>query len=442
MAKVVRFRVLDGIAVVTLDAPPVNALSANLRGGLWQVFSRIAENDAIEAAVMMGAGQMFSAGADIREFGGAMVPPSLSQLCDHIEACPKPVIAALHGQVLGGGAELALAAHYRIATPDSRIGLPEVALGLVPGAGGTQRLPRLIGAEAALGAMVSTQSIETPLAHRIGLIDGVVNGDLGSGAMAFAQDILRKGQGPRPTRERREKLMDGRAHQDAVNKARASLQGNPLNAPSRVVDCVEAAGVLPFEAGLAFEEDAFTRCLAHPQSAALRHVFLAERRAGNALITRDGPVFKPADPAGKGVVADLRRNLKQSADFLAGAGFSEDAIDAALVDFGFRKGPFGGRDTAAGAPDITRRIVSAMMCEGARLLAEGAVARPSDIDALAVHGIGFPRRQGGPFRAAQSMGLLKLRSDLEVWAQEDTLWSVPDILSEAIKDAKGFDQFN
>ncbi|WP_281984216.1 enoyl-CoA hydratase/isomerase family protein [Thalassorhabdomicrobium marinisediminis] len=316
MTRLVRFRVLDGIAVATLDAPPVNALSAELRAALWEVMNRIDTNADISAVVLMAAGPMFSAGADIREFGAPLREPSLPQLCDRIEGCDKPVVVAVQGQALGGGAELMLAGHYRLATPDARIGLPEVALGLIPGAGGTQRLPRLIGAERAMQMMMSGNAVDAASAQRAGLIDGVVTGDLGSGAIAFAQSLVEKGQGPRRARDRRDRLADGQAHQAAVDAARRALQANPLHAPQRVVDCVEAAALLPFDTALAFEADAFERCMAHPQSIALRHVFLAERKIDNALLQKKGTTFLPVEPMGKAAVQRLRKVWRAAAEHL------------------------------------------------------------------------------------------------------------------------------
>ncbi|MEL6959189.1 MAG: enoyl-CoA hydratase-related protein [Pseudomonadota bacterium] len=439
MARVVRFRVLDGIAVVTLDAPPVNALSPEVRAGLWEAFGRIADNDDISAAVLVAEGALFSAGADIREFDATPVPPSLSQLCSRIEDCTKPVVAGLHGQVLGGGAELALAAHYRLATEDVRFGLPDVSLGLVPGGGGTQRLPRLIGPERALQLLISTQSIDSAAAHQIGVLDGKVDGDLTSAVVRFAQGLVAAGKGPRPTRKDRRFLKDGRAYQTQVTKARAALAQNPLHAPQRVIDCVEAAALLPFEAGLALEEDALARCLAHPQSIALRHVYVAERQADSALLDREGAAFKPVEPMGKSAVQRLRTALRSAADDLVSLGHADPArIDGALIDYGFRKGPYGGKDAARDAA-LARRLVAAMMVEGAGLVEEGAVQRPSDVDALAVHGMGFPRRQGGPMRAAQTMGLLQLRQDMREWESDSARWAAPELLNRAVLEAGGFD---
>jgi len=442
MSRTVRFRVLDSIAVVTLDQPPVNALSAPIRAGLWEVFSRINSNDDIKATVLTASGAMFSAGADIRELGAKLDEPSLAQLCNVIERCDKPVVVAINGRALGGGAELALAGHYRLAAPDARIGLPEVTLGLVPGAGGTQRLPRLVGAELALQLIISTQSIDARGARRIGLLDGIVEGDLASGAITFAQSLVARGEGPRPTRARRGKMADGRAYQAAVAKARTALAGNPLFAPHRAIDCIEAAALLPFDAGMAFEADAFARCVAHIQSVALRHVFVAERKVDRALIEREGAAFNPVAPMGKAAVARLRGAMLMAANHLRDHdGVPEAAIDAAMVDYGFRKGPYGGREggqDGADASGIARKIVAALMREGAVMVEQGAVERASDIDALAVHGLGFPRRIGGPMRAAQTAGLLHLRNEMRAWSEVSEIWAVPDLMERAVKLADGF----
>lgn len=439
MARLVRFRVLDGIAVVTLDAPPVNALSAAMRAGLWEVFQRVDSNHDIKGAVLMASGTMFSAGADMREFGGPAKQPSLPQLCDLIEATTKPVVAATQGQALGGGAEVLLAAHYRLAAPDARIGMPEIALGLVPGAGGTQRLPRLIGADRALQMMISANSIDAGSAHRVGLIDGIVQGDLGSGAFAFAQNLIAQGQGPRRTRDNRKHMKDGRAYQAAVAKAREVLRGSPLHAPERLLECVEAAALLPFETGLAFEADAFSRCLDHPQSRALRHVFMAERKIDNALIERDGTAFQIVEPMGKAAALRLRKALRAGADALVVMGLTQADVDGAMVAYGFRKGAFGDREATKPNPKIIRRLIAAMMGEGCACVEEQAVQRPSDIDALAVHALGYPRREGGPMRAAQTLGLIGLRRDMRDWALDADIWQPPALLDEAIKLADGFD---
>ena len=439
MASLVRFRVLEGIAVVTLDAPPVNALSTRLRAGLWEVFERIDGNDDIKAVAFLASGALFSAGADIREFGIQPKPPSLSQVCSRIEGGTKPVVAATHGLTLGGGVELLLAAHYRLAAPQGQIGLPEVSLGLVPGAGGTQRLSRLIGAERALEMIISTNTIDAAAAHGLGLIDEIVQGDLASGAVSFARNLLARGQGPRRTCDQRKHFADGHAHQVVIAQARETCKSNPLHAVARAIDCVEAAPLLPFDAALDLEADAFVRCLGHPQSLALRHLFVAERKIDAALIERVDTAFRPVAPMGKAVVARLRGAMKKAAEVLVLHGRTEVEIDGATVSYGFRKGPFGGKDAGPRNDDISRRLLAALVVEGAACVDEQVVRRPSDVDALAAHGMEFPRHKGGPMRAAQSLGLIGLRNDMRAWAEDDAIWTVPALLDDAIKDARGFD---
>jgi len=440
MTRYALFRVLDGIAVISLNAPPVNALCVQLRAALAEHFHRIDTEDQISAVVLRAEGALFSAGADIRELAAAWQDPGPRDLCDLIEGCSKPVVAALGGQALGGGAELLLAAHYRVADARARIGFAEVTLGVLPGAGGTQRLPRLVGPEAALKLMVSGQSVAAPDALRLGLLDGLVEGDLATGAVTFARRLVADGKGPRPTRARREGLADGRAYQAQVASARREIAASPLFAPHLIVDCVEAASLLPFDAGQAFEQDAFDRCRTHPQSIALRHVFLAERRVDSALLDREGGTFKPTEPEGRAVVLRLRKALRGAAQALVETlDMPEARIDGAMVAHGFHKGVFGRRDPGPDSPAVMRRLVAALISEGAGLLAEGHLKRPSDIDALAVHGLGYPRRQGGPCRVAQTMGLLALRNDMRTWSEDNLIWEPPEMLDEAVKLAAGFD---
>ncbi|SLN60762.1 enoyl-CoA hydratase/isomerase family protein [Pseudooctadecabacter jejudonensis] len=443
MARRVRFRVLEGIAVVTMDAAPVNALSTDLRAGLWAVFQKIEEGAHIKAAVLLGAGRMFSAGGDIGEFGQPAGQPSLPQLCARIEGMDKPVVVAAHGQALGGAFEMMMAAHYRLAAAGTQLGLPEVALGLVPGAGGTQRLPRLIGPEKALQLMVSTRSVEADVARRIGLLDGIVEGDLASGAVRFAAALVAQDKGVRRVSQDRSRMADGRATAAHIATARAALKDNPLHAPQRVIDCVEAAGLLPFEAGLAFEADAFERCVTHPQSIALRHMFMAERRIDDALGTLTSGSFRTVDPMGKAAVARLQKALHGAARFVVDADIASEAeVDAALSAYGFKKVPFGGEGATngvAGDLGLARRLCAAMVAEGCVMVDQGAVQRPADVDVLSVHGVRFPRRLGGPLRAAQTEGLIALRRDMRDWAQDSEIWAVPPLLDEAIKLSGGFD---
>ncbi|MCL4188913.1 MAG: enoyl-CoA hydratase/isomerase family protein, partial [Rhodobacteraceae bacterium] len=260
----------------------------------------------VRAIVIAAAGRSFPAGADIREFGLPPVPPLLPEVLDVIESCLRPVVAALHGTALGGGLELALAAHYRVALAGTRLGFPEVTLGILPGAGGTQRTPRITGAAAALSLMRGGQPVTAAEAERLGLVDLVV-ADPGPGegaaaaarraAIAFARGLLAEGLGARPTRERREGLADAAAYAEAVRAARADPPPAHLPAAARIVDCVEAALLLPFESGLAYERAAFEDLLASEAAQGLRHAFLAERRAAH-VPGLDGVAPRPVEVVG------------------------------------------------------------------------------------------------------------------------------------------------
>ena len=166
---------------------------------------------------------------------------------------------------------------------------------------------------------------------------------------------------------------------------------------------------------------------------------MAERKVDSALIEKVDSVFRPVEPMGKAVEARLRKALRRAAEHLVQNGMREADIDGAMVAYGFRKGPFGGRTKSQSNSDVERRLIAALLVEGAACVDEGAVQRPADIDAIAVHAISFPRRKGGPMRAAQTAGLIGLRKDMRVWAQDSDIWAVPNLLDEAIKDARGFD---
>ncbi|THD82887.1 hypothetical protein E7811_12085 [Aliigemmobacter aestuarii] len=270
-------RTETGVLHVVIDNPPVNALSHRVRAGIGHALDVAHADHLVRAIVLRAEGRSFPAGADIAEFGLPPQPPLLPDLCARIESCPKPVVAAIHGSALGGGLELALAAHRRIADAQSRLGLPEVSLGLLPGAGGTQRTPRLIGAEQALRLMLSGRPVGAAEALAMGLVDRVVEDGLAAAAEAEALALAEAGT-PIPTRDRREGMRDATAYQRAVAAARAALpKEGRLQAPARIIDCVEAALLLPFGQGLAFERAAFEDLLATSEAAALRHVFFAER---------------------------------------------------------------------------------------------------------------------------------------------------------------------
>lgn len=291
---------VGAVLVLVLANRPVNALSADLRFALTQALMAAQDAPDVAAIVIASDTAQFSAGADMAELGGAGArtnraeQTTLGALCRLIEDFPKPVVAAINGHAVGGGLELALAAHARLAELSAHMGLPEVHLGILPGAGGTQRLPRLVGAGPALQIMLESKPITAPQALAIGLIDGVVDSDLRDNAITYAATLV--GKPPRRTADCRDGLRDPAAYRAAVVARRKQVSGARLPAASRIVDCVEAAQVLPIEQGLAFESAAFDDLVNTPEARALRHAFMAERRA----------LSVPADLAAAALPALLR----------------------------------------------------------------------------------------------------------------------------------------
>lgn len=277
-----------GVFVVTIDNPPVNALGVDVRRGLVAAIE-VAEADGAAAAVLIvGAGRNFIAGADIREFGQTPQPPSLPEVCLKIENCTKPVIAAIHGAALGGGLEVALSAHYRLAAPSAKLGLPEVQLGLLPGSGGTQRAPRLIGVKAALELMLSGRHAGAKEALSLGLVDRVGNeADARAEGLAYAQELVAAKAPVRRTREAGG-LADKEASRAALETARADTakKSRGLFSPMKIIETVEAALTLPFDEGMALERKLFLQCIDSPQRAGLIHAFFAEREVLKAPETK------------------------------------------------------------------------------------------------------------------------------------------------------------
>ncbi|GJE61444.1 3-hydroxyacyl-CoA dehydrogenase NAD-binding domain-containing protein [Methylobacterium trifolii] len=277
-----RMRVEGRVAVVTLTAPPVNALSSTLRESLRERIGQAGQDAGIGAIVLTGAGRLFCGGADITEFGKAPQGIGLGELLAIVETSNKPIVAAIHGQALGGGLELALACHHRVATPSAKLGLPEVKLGIVPGAGGTQRLPRIVGPEKALEMITSGQPVSAKAAHAMGLLDALTAEDaLVSDVVAFAEDVLAAGRTSPRIRDRNDRLAEARENPNLFKDFRDAntKKFRGFEAPEGCIRCVEAACTLPFDEGLAFERETFLRLVAGAQSVAQRHVFFAEREA-------------------------------------------------------------------------------------------------------------------------------------------------------------------
>src|SRR5258705_8164990 len=292
----------DGdIAIVTLNSPPVNALSAKVREGLFEGFKAAGASDA-KAIVLICEGRTFIAGADITEFGSAMAGPGLSDVQGMMEDSPKPVIAAIHGTALGGGLEVALCAHYRVAVPSARVGLPEVALGLLPGAGGTQRLPRIVGVEAALDMVTSGRHVPAKQALGMGLVDELVEeGKLLEGAVAFANKAVAENKPLVKVRENNAKLEAAKGHPEIFAEFRKAnaRKFRGFMAPENNIKAVEAAvNSATFEEGLKAERALFGELISGPQSAAQRYYFFAERQAQKIPDVPDDTPTRPIKSVG------------------------------------------------------------------------------------------------------------------------------------------------
>ena len=280
MKGTVHYEQRGDIALLTVDNPPVNPLSSGVRQGLSDGLAKALSDDSISAIVLTGAGRAFIAGADISEFGGASQGPSLHDCLNAMDDSSKPIVAALNGTAFGGGLEVALCCHNRVIAPSAQVGLPEVKLGLLPGAGGTQRLPRLVGAEKALNFMLSGDGIPGPAAKELGIVDEVADGDVVEAAIAFAQNLVSEGGAVRRIRDEENMLIADRERPEIFDNARkdAARKMKKRFAPEMIIQCVEAAVNLgDFDAGMKVEAENFAQCLKHPQREALIHMFFAER---------------------------------------------------------------------------------------------------------------------------------------------------------------------
>lgn len=271
----------DGdLLVVTIDHPPVNAISVDVRRGLMAAMDEAEADAAVKGVLLLGAGRAFIAGADIREFGRPPIHPILPEVCNRIEACTKPVVAAIHGPALGGGLEVALAAHYRLAMPDAKLGLPEVQLGLLPGSGGTQRVPRLMGVEAAVELMLSGRHMKAQEALDCKLIDRLGEGaDVLQAGLTFAHELLASAAPVRRTRDMDAFKADPGHQMEVLAKIQKDVEkkSRGLFSPLKVIEAVRAGLHMPFDEALANERQLFLQCIDSPQRAGLIHAFFAER---------------------------------------------------------------------------------------------------------------------------------------------------------------------
>lgn len=271
MNEVARYSVRDGIAVIALNNPPVNSLGRALRAGIVQGLGEAARDAAVKALVLIGAGRTFSGGADIRELNTSKssARPTLSEINDAQDRFPKPMVGAIGGFALGGGLELALGCHYRVAAPNAKFALPEVKLGILPGSGGTQRLPRAIPTVEALDMIVSGSGIGSAKARVLGLIDELIDGDLFEGALGYAKRLVAEGKGPRRLRDQSAKFDGDAAGFFAAATERVSKESGGYPAPIEILACVEAAVTKPFDEGLNIERERFEFLVNTPESKAL-----------------------------------------------------------------------------------------------------------------------------------------------------------------------------
>lgn len=277
-SKCVAFEQREFFGLIRISNPPVNALSREVRTGIADAVAVASRNPDLKVLLLISDGAMFSAGADLSEFDTGIAEPSLQKVQAALESSPVPVVAAIHGLALGGGLELAMACHYRIAHRSAKLGLPEINLGIVPGAGGTQRLPRLIGARAALDMILSGAPIAASDAKAKGLVDDIVEGDLLDGAVQFCRQLVQNKRGPRPTRELPpSKPLDESEISESMRSHARALRGRTTQ--TLVVEAIKAA-VLPFPEGAAVEAELANKSLASRESLALRHIFFAERESG------------------------------------------------------------------------------------------------------------------------------------------------------------------
>ena len=277
---VVKHSILEDIAIIEVSNPPVNAISGEVRVGLLQTIETLSIEDKVKAIVITAPNRTFLAGADIKEFGKNIDAPILSEICDKIESSDKLVVASLHGTPLGGGLEVAMSAHYRIAAPNTKVGLPEVLLGILPGAGGTQRLPRLCGVSMALDMMLTGKHVPIEEAFDNGIVDEIATNDKTiENGVAYAKKLLNEGVGVRPTSKIKDKINNSEEIRETIAKAKANASKKYKNlfSPHAIIKSVEEGLGLEFSEAIKNERDLFKECIESPQRKGLIHSFFAER---------------------------------------------------------------------------------------------------------------------------------------------------------------------
>jgi enoyl-CoA hydratase/carnithine racemase/3-hydroxyacyl-CoA dehydrogenase len=496
----VSMHIEDGVGYVLIDNPPVNAIGQSVRQGLLDAV-RWAETQPITRVILSGAGRAFAAGADTREFDQPPVAPHLPDVLNAIDASFVPWIAAINGVAFGGGAEIAMACRMRIIAPTAQIGLPEVTLGVIPGAGGTQRLPRLVGLAKALDMITTGVPLDADAALSAGLVHAIEDDPVVEAFMVNTEElgcIVPTWELPAPE------------HDTAMlTAARQSVTAHKpqQNAPQRTIDVIEAGLSIPFHDALPIERAAFVQLKTEPQAKALRHIFFAERAS-----KREGAI-----PNGDQISARLHARYLEAADTVFMDGSTPWEVDEAMVEFGYAMGPYEtqdvtgldidhgkrraadasrdpnrryiliadrmmelgklGRKTGAGwyrypggngkvedpivadlaieeshfakrtrtdyAPDdIRERLLLALINEAADLLDEGIARSARDIDVICVADNSFPRWRGGVMHYADTLGAQKIVQKLEALAKEDpVVWNISPVLNTCAAQGLSLAQF-
>ena len=319
MSDLVGYETEGRVAILPIDNPPVNALGIGVREGIMAQVDRAAADDSVEAIVLIGLGRTFPAGADIREFDQPTLEPHLIAIVDHLDTIEKPIVAAIHGTALGGGLELALGCHFRVAVPSARMGTPEVNLGIFPGAAGTQRLPRVAGLDHALELIVLGKPVGAATALEYGIVDDLIEGDLRAGAVAFAEKIIADGTPRRISSEPRTGIGSPEDHAETIEKYRelANRRMRGQDSPHQAIDSVVDGMTMSYPDAVQADRKRFELCKNSDQSQALRYAFFAEREASK--IPDIGKEIAPREIASTGVI---------------GAGTMGRGIVASLADSG------------------------------------------------------------------------------------------------------------
>jgi len=455
MGEVVRYERRGDVGLITIDSPPVNALGQPVRAGLIEALDHGLADDGAKALVLAAAGRTFPTGADISEFGKPLAPPHLREVIAAFEASSKPVVVAIHGNALGGGLELALGCDYRVALPSARVGLPEVKLGILPGAGGTQRLPRLVGVAKALELTTTGAFVSAPEAADLGILDTAIEGgDAAEAGLTFAQRVIDEGLPKRRVRDVDDRIAADRSNAALFDDFTDGLAGRArgLFSPFRIVEAVRAAVEMPFDDGMKRERELFDACMDSPQRRGLIHAFFAEREATKIADMPEGTPVREIRSAGVvgagtmgGGIAMCFANagipvtvLEVSQDALdrglealrntyarsvSGGRLSQDKMDqrVALIEGTLDYGAFAGADIVVEAVFEDMELKHRVFAELDRACKPGAILATNtsalDVNAIAA-GTGRPEDVVGThfFSPANVMRLLEVvRAEKASW---------------------------